>query len=207
MPFRARKWAVIGVWRRLTVRSPGQGAGAGRPRLSARARSTGLRWRARRIRGHRHLHPLPRRRSWQVQVQCVTTPAAPTMGLIVDRRADRLARGLLSLGLTTGDCVVVLCCDKHQTDRAVAYCSAQKADLAPIVLPAALPVESLRGRLRSLQPRLLLACSEGVIAWRQTGVACRVVGDEPGVTWWKLLEARHAVGREVSGVSSALLGG
>jgi hypothetical protein len=36
------------------------------------------------------------------------------------------------------------------------------------------------------------ACSDGVTAWRKTGVVCQVVGDEPGVTWWKLLEARHA---------------
>ena len=110
----------------------------------------------------------------------------------IDRRSDRLARGLRSLGLCPGDRVVVLCCDEHQADRAVGYRAAHKAELVPIVLPLAMPIESLQARLRSLRPQLLLACSEGVSAWRQTGVACRVVGDEPGVTWWKLLEARHA---------------
>jgi hypothetical protein len=98
----------------------------------------------------------------------------------------------MALGLSAGDCVVVLCCDKHLTDRVVGYRGAQKADLAPVVLPLVLPIDSLRARLRSLQPSLILACSEGVTAWRQTGVPCRVVGDEPGITWWKLLEARHS---------------
>lgn len=110
----------------------------------------------------------------------------------IDRRSDRLSRGLRSLGLGPGDTVAVLCCDEHQADRAVGYRGAQKAELRPIVLPPAMTIESLRARLRSLRPRLILACSEGVTAWRLTGVACRVVGDEPGVTWWKLLEARHA---------------
>jgi hypothetical protein len=115
-----------------------------------------------------------------------------TAASVVDRRSDRLARGLLSLGFCPDDCVVVLCCDRHQADRAVGYRAAQKAELAPIVVPLGLPVESLRARLLSERPQLILACSEGVTAWRHTGVACRVVGDEPGVTWWKLLEARHA---------------
>jgi non-ribosomal peptide synthetase component F len=118
-----------------------------------------------------------------------TAPA--TTAAIVDRRSDRLARGLLSLGLTTGDRVVVLCCENHKTDRAVGYRGCQKADLQPVMLPLAVPIESLRTHLKSSRPQLILACSEGVTAWRQTGVACRVVGDEPGVTWWKLLEARH----------------
>jgi len=114
-----------------------------------------------------------------------------TAASMIDRRSDRLSRGLRSLGLRPGDCVVVLCCDEHRADRAVGYRAAQKAELVPISLPLAMPIASLTLRLRSLRPQLLLACSEGVSAWRQTGVACRVVGDEPGVTWWKLLEARH----------------
>ena len=63
------------------------------------------------------------------------------------------------------------------------------------VVSAATAVEppgQLRDRLLARPPRLILACSEGVAAWRQTGVISRVVGDEPGVTWWKLLEVRHS---------------
>jgi hypothetical protein len=118
-------------------------------------------------------------------------PAGTTMASLVDRRSDRLGRGLRSLGFQTGDGVAVLCCNDHCIDRSVGYRGAQKAEMAPVVLPLELPMEALRARLRSLQPRVVLACSEGVTAWRRTGVPCRVIGDEPGVTWWKLLEARH----------------
>jgi non-ribosomal peptide synthetase component F len=109
----------------------------------------------------------------------------------LDRRSNRLARGLVSLGVLPGDVVVVLCCDRHRGDRVVGYLGAQKVGAAPIVLPL-LPSLQLRDRLLARPPRLILACSEGVAAWRQTGVISRVVGDEPGVTWWKLLEVRHS---------------
>jgi non-ribosomal peptide synthetase component F len=109
----------------------------------------------------------------------------------LDRRSNRLARGLVSLGVLPGDVVVVLCCDRHRGDRVVGYVGAQKIGAAPIVLPLVAPSQ-LRDRLLARPPRLILACSEGVAAWRHTGVSCRVVGDEPGVTWWKLLELRHS---------------
>lgn len=109
----------------------------------------------------------------------------------LDRRSNRLARGLVSLGVLPGDVVAVLCCDRHRGDRVVGYLGAQKIGAAPIVLPL-LPGLQLRDRLMARPPRLILACSEGVAAWRQTGVSCRVVGDAPGVTWWKLLEVRHS---------------
>jgi non-ribosomal peptide synthetase component F len=109
----------------------------------------------------------------------------------LDRRSNRLARGLVSLGVLPGDVVAVLCCDRHRGDRVVGYLGAQKIGAAPIVLPL-LPRLQLRDRLLARPPRLILACSEGVAAWRQTGVSCRVVGDAPGVTWWKLLEVRHS---------------
>ena len=109
----------------------------------------------------------------------------------LERRSNRLARGLGSLGVLPGDVIVVLCCDHHRSDRAVGYLAAQKVGAEPVVLPL-LPSPPLRDQLLARSPRLILACSEGVGAWRKTGVSCRVVGDEPGVTWWKLLELRHS---------------
>lgn len=109
----------------------------------------------------------------------------------LDRRSNRLARGLASLGVLPGDVIVVLCCDRHRGDRAVGCLAAQKIGAAPVVLPL-VPRLSLRDRLLARPARLILACSEGVAAWRHTGVSCQVVGDEPGVTWWKLLELRHS---------------
>jgi hypothetical protein len=90
-----------------------------------------------------------------------------------------------------GDVVVVLCCDRHRTDRLVGYLGSEKAGAVPIVLPI-LPPDKLRERLLLRPPGRILACGEGVAAWRQTGVGCRVVGDAPDVTWWKLLEVRHS---------------
>ena len=39
---------------------------------------------------------------------------------------------------------------------------------------------------------LLMACAEGVSAWRATGVPMRVIGDGADVVWWKALELRDA---------------
>jgi hypothetical protein len=68
----------------------------------------------------------------------------------------------------------------------------QKAAAQGISLNPERPVTWLAGQLRAIQPRFILACSEGVHAWRATGVPANVVGDEPGVTWWKLVEARQS---------------
>ena len=116
---------------------------------------------------------------------------AQTTAATVECRSEWLWRGLRSLGLTAGDRVVVLCCDDHDLDRMVGLRAVEKAGLVAVALPAALPVRSTRDRLRSLRPALVLACEEGTALWRQTGVPCRVVGDEPGVLWWKMLEVRH----------------
>jgi len=108
-----------------------------------------------------------------------------------ERRSNRLARGLVSLGVLPGDLVVVLCCETHREDRAVGYLATLKAGATPVVLPV-LPARQLRARLLSARPRQLLACGEGLDAWRASGVCCQVIGDEPGMTWWKMLEARQS---------------
>jgi non-ribosomal peptide synthetase component F len=111
---------------------------------------------------------------------------------VVDRRSNRLGRALLSLGVQPGDHIAVVCCDRHLADRLVGVTGAQKAGAVGVALVPDGPEEWIARQLRQLGPRLILACSEGVAAWRRTGVPCVVVGDEPGVTWWKLLEARQS---------------
>ncbi len=110
---------------------------------------------------------------------------------IIEGRSNRLGRGLVSIGVVPGDTVVVLCCDQHRTDQLVAYLGSEKAGAVPVVLPL-LPPGPLGEQLRAHRPNRILACDEGVTAWRRTGVGCRVVGDAPDVTWWKLLEAQHS---------------
>jgi non-ribosomal peptide synthetase component F len=109
----------------------------------------------------------------------------------LERRSNRLARGLVSLGVSPGDVVVVLCCDRHRHDRLVGYLGSEKAGAVPVVLPL-VDRDQLRQQLLMRPPSRILACGEGVDLWRQTGVGCRVVGDAPDVTWWKLLEVRHS---------------
>jgi hypothetical protein len=48
----------------------------------------------------------------------------------------------------------------------------------------------LRTQLSRDRGGVLLACPEGVAAWRATGVPMRVVGDAPHTLWWRLLELR-----------------
>ena len=123
--------------------------------------------------------------------QAVLRPAETAVRAL-DRRSNRLGRALAELGVQPGDTVVLLCCDEHLPDRMVGYVGVQKAAARAVSLPPERPQVWLTAQLRSLRPRMILACSEGVEAWRATGVPCHVVGDEPGVTWWKLVEARQS---------------
>lgn len=118
-----------------------------------------------------------------------------TAARALDRRSNRLGRGLVELGVRPGDRVAVICCDRHLVDRMVGLVGVQKAAAQGVSLHPEHPEHSagwLAEQLRANRPRLVLACSEGVEAWRATGVPCQVVGDEPGVTWWKLVEARQS---------------
>lgn len=110
----------------------------------------------------------------------------------LDRRSNRLGRALVDLGVGAGDRVAILCCDRHLPDRMVGLVGVQKAAAQGVSLNPERPVTWLAGQLRAIHPRLILACSEGVQAWRATGIPCQVLGDEPGVTWWKLVEARQS---------------
>ena len=119
--------------------------------------------------------------------------AVPSSAAVrTDRRSNRLARGLVSLGVGPGDRVAVLCCDDHCGDRMIAEQATAKAGATATAVPVELAPAELRGRLVRLRAAVIVACSHGVAAWRETGFACRVVGDETGVIWWKLLELRHS---------------
>ena len=119
----------------------------------------------------------------------------------LDRRSNRLARGLVDLGITAGDTVTIVCCDAHAPDLLVGYLATEKLAAAAELVPL-----TDVGRATA---SVILACEEGVAACRAAGVRGVIVGNGEGVEWWKALELRHSpapvVPVGVSGVAPAAL--
>jgi hypothetical protein len=101
-------------------------------------------------------------------------------------RAGRLRRGLETVGVRPGSEVFVMCCADHSEDREVALLA-----LEALGASAVIPAEWTRTGLGQLGG-FCLACEEGVGAWQVAGARGVVIGDGPGVLWWKALECRHA---------------
>jgi hypothetical protein len=115
-----------------------------------------------------------------------------TLSPKVLERGRRLGRGLKSLGVRSGQHVVVLCCARHLEDRWAAVAALEGLGAVPVV-PGDWDQRTL-ARLfakRSL-PSVHLACEEGVAAWRAVSGTGIMIGDGDGVMWWKGLECRHA---------------
>lgn len=102
----------------------------------------------------------------------------------LERRAHRLAHGLVSLGADDTTTVVVACCQSHQDDRQVALTAVAEVGCTALVLGEG-------GLAGDRRPDLVLACEEGLSRWQRLGIAARVVSEAPGTIWWKLLECRH----------------
>lgn len=124
-------------------------------------------------------------------IRPLSAPVTPAAGHVLCRR-NRLARGLKGVGVHPDDTVVVLCCARHEEDRQVAIRALEKLG-AEAVLPARWDDPGSVQRVTEVaRARVLLACEEGVDVWRAAGGRGRMIGDSPGVLWWKGLEARHA---------------
>ena len=109
----------------------------------------------------------------------------------LDKRSNRLGRALVAIGIEPRQRVALLCCENHPGDLMVAYVGVQKAGAVSVVLPPAAATDDIAVVLRLVHPRLVIACSEGLDAWKAAGVPARVVGDAPEVVWWKALELKH----------------
>jgi hypothetical protein len=107
-------------------------------------------------------------------------------------RRDRLVRGLTGVGIHRDDNIMVLCCANHDEDRQVAVTAVQVLGAKAVVPATWGDPHSLRELTERASTRVFLACEEGVDAWRASGARGRMIGDSPGVLWWKGLEARHA---------------
>ena len=120
--------------------------------------------------------------------------SAPTATLSpkVLERARRLGRGLKSLGVRSGQQVVVLCCARHLEDRWAAVAALEALGAVPVV-PRDWDERTLvRLFAKRSLPSVHLACEEGVAAWRAVSGTGIMIGDGDGVMWWKGLECRHA---------------
>jgi hypothetical protein len=108
----------------------------------------------------------------------------------IDRRSRHLASGLRSGGLLR-TAVVVLCCPAHAEERRVALLAGERSGRPTLsVDPPLWDPADLRRLGRELDGPLVLACPEGVEAWRGSRARGLVVGEDggAGVVWWRLVE-------------------
>lgn len=120
--------------------------------------------------------------------------AGPRPG-VVDRRGNRLARALRRLGIGAGERVVAYVDDLASIDALVAVDAAVKlgASVAVVTVPRdAADAASLTRQLVAVPPTLFLASDRGVAALVASRTPARIVGDGPGVLWWRALEAQES---------------
>jgi hypothetical protein len=96
------------------------------------------------------------------------------------------------VGIHREDHVMVLCCANHEEDRQVAITAVEKLGATAVEPASWNDPTSVRRLTETASTRVFLACEEGVDVWRASGVRGRMIGDSPGVLWWKALEARYA---------------
>jgi hypothetical protein len=108
-------------------------------------------------------------------------------------RLELLTSALRRVGARPDDEVVVLVCDQHPSERALAHEAIELACSVVVDLDVEMPLPELEGELTSRRGRILLACQEGVSRWRETNVPMRVIGEssEPYVMWWRMLELKE----------------
>ena len=104
-----------------------------------------------------------------------------------ERRSNRLARALLRLGVEPGSRVGIVCCDDHLIDRAVGRRAVHKAGAGAVIAPATAGA-ALARLPRLARTPVVLACADGVAAWRAARLPGVLVGDDTGVLWWRALE-------------------
>ena len=107
----------------------------------------------------------------------------------LERRSWRLAHGLSSLGLTSADCIALLCCASHADDLLVGYSAVRKLSATAVLVSQDAAAHAARFPSRA-RPRAVLACPEGWEAWQRGGGGGLVITDAPLKMWWKALEAR-----------------
>ena len=114
---------------------------------------------------------------------------------VLERRSNRLARALMRLGVEADDSVIAYLCAGHGTEREVARLASRKlgARLRDVLVPSdAGKAMEVASQFAVPKPKLILTCEDGNTALERAGVHTLVVGDGPGVRWWRALEGREA---------------
>jgi hypothetical protein len=107
------------------------------------------------------------------------------------RRASLVSCGLRRLRVGPGQRVVVLVCDSHDEDRAVALRAIAEGGNQAVELDVSSTLGELTAQLTELRAAILFACAEGVERWRATRVPMRVIGDGLETIWWRAFELRE----------------
>lgn len=100
-------------------------------------------------------------------------------------RSSRLASVLRTFA-GPGALVDVVCCAAHRDDLLVAYVACRAAGVHPCVHPPS----DLAGT-PGHEPVGGIACAAGTTAWQAAARRGWLVGDGPGVRWWRMLELQH----------------
>ncbi|WP_143168700.1 hypothetical protein [Amycolatopsis australiensis] len=107
------------------------------------------------------------------------------------QRVWALTAGLRRRGLAGTGTMLVVTCEAHDADRAVATSAAERTGLRVTQLD---PASAELVTALETRPTVVLACREGSARVAATRVPCRIFGDHPGMAWWRLLELAHADG-------------
>jgi hypothetical protein len=108
-----------------------------------------------------------------------------------DQRVRALTAGLRRRGLAGDGTMLVVTCESHDVDGAVAASAGARTGLRVTRLDPA--SDELVTTLET-RPTVVLACREGSASVAATRVPCRIFGDRPGMAWWRMLELAHADG-------------
>jgi acyl-CoA synthetase (AMP-forming)/AMP-acid ligase II len=108
----------------------------------------------------------------------------------LDRRSNRLARALRTMGVNETTTVAVVVCD--DMEKLVALSAVRKIGAAVAEMPCQLSPSDFALSYRASGADVTLACLEGTQAWLASGVGGLILGDGEGVKWWKLAELRES---------------
>ena len=109
---------------------------------------------------------------------------------LLDQRGRRLATAIQDSAPQPVEVVAVMCCPSHAADGAAAMLAAAYMSATVLEIPPEISGDGLIEVLASTGASILLACEEGVRTWRASGARIVVLGDGPGVRWWRMAELR-----------------
>jgi hypothetical protein len=121
---------------------------------------------------------------------------SPASEDFLDRRSNRLARGLQRLGVSQGCAAYVFVDDLDGDDGSVAVRALAKlgVETTSLMVPQDAGAVAAAVTVANARPALVLASDRGVRALRAAGARCLIVGDGDGegVRWWRAIELRES---------------